>query len=752
MTATGQRISRAPDTVFFGRPADLALNRERTLVAVKNSHGLLIVDAVKLSILANLALPDPGREFARHLGGNGPAGIAWSADGSAIWEADAFNTLREAKRTADGSFSWARALTIDPAGTAAPIGIVVVDDRHAYLALSGDNSVACIDLIRLSVTCRVNAGVAPYGVVVADGKLFVTNWGGRRARASDATQPSDGTPTVVDRASGAAATGSVSVIDLRTMRAVREIPTGLHPSAVIAARNQRFVYVANAQSDSISEIDTSSLRVRRVFNLGTPNITLRSPEALSFSADGRELFAVESISNDLVEISLGSGRVLRRMQTQWYPSAAACCVNGKVIVAAMKGIGSDAISEHLPVIVGRHRPGGFNAYDYAGSIEAIDPQTAPEVFEGKKSDGSALRGLFNHVVYVIKENHTYDDIYGDLAAGDGDAKLCTFCPVTPNQHALAERFGIFDRFFVNGTVSADGHNWADSAIATDYVERSLSAFVRSYPSAGNDPLAYSTSGFIWNRMLQHGLTFRDYGEFIPDVVDFTPADATWSDFYHDELTHGHHASFRLHPAIKTLAANADYAYPSFSLRIPDLVRADAFIADLHRFERAGTFPNLALVALGNDHTAGDDAGYPTRRAFAADNDLALGRIVEAISHSRFWADTVIFVVEDDAQDGYDHVDGHRTAALVISPRNTRGGVYHEFYNQASVLRTIEDIFGLTPLTLFDRIAPPIVAPLLGAPDLTPYTAHPAVTSLDELNPGSADVSETIFKDREGDKR
>lgn len=747
---TAQTIDRTNDAVtFFGRPADMALSHDGRIVAVKNSHGVLLVDARSMRILQNLPLPNPGRDFPEHLGGNGAAGIAWSDDDRAIWQADAYNTLRILRRGRDGRFAWSSAIALDRKGTAAPIGIALAVYRHtAYIALSADNAVACIDTSTLRVTCRISAGVAPYGIAYAHERIFVSNWGGRRAKRTDASEDSDGTPVSVNESTGAAKSGTVSAIDARTRRVIATITVGIHPSALLVSPDGGSVYVANAESDTVSELSTTSLRVTRTFSLGQRGIRLRSPEALAFSADAKSLWVAESLSNDIAIVDVRSGQIRRRIATEWYPSAIACCNKGRFFVSNLKGVGSQALAYRLPVMVGRDRPGGLNVYDYAGTVQALsiagasaaEPPSYPR-------PNRKLHGLFHHVVYIIKENHTYDDVYGDMPHGDGDPRLCTFCSVTPNQHALARRFGIFDNVRVNGTLSADGHNWADSALATDYVERSLSAFARSYPSAGNDPLAYSSMGFIWDRVLDAGLRFRDYGEFVPDVNDYRPANAAWHDFYRDYREGTRRVSFRVHPEIASLAPYVDRQYPSFSLRIPDQVRADEFIADLHRFEQLGTLPNLMLVALGNDHTAGTDPGYPTPQAMAADNDLALGRIVEALSRSRFWLDTVIFVIEDDAQDGFDHVDAHRTAALVISARNVRGGVDHSFYNQASVLRTIEELFDLRPMTLFDAMAPPIAAPFAAPLNREPYVALPAALPLDRMNPaGNSAAVEVRYKD------
>ena len=737
---------------FFGRPSDMVMSPDGARFAIKNSHGLIIARATPdLAIEQNLPLPNPGRDFAEQLGGNGPAGIVWAKDGT-IWQADAYNTLRSATPDAAGRYAWHAALALHPDGTAAPTGLALDRaQRTLYVAASADNSLLCIDTRTLHRTCSVQTGVAPYGIAVAHGRIFVTNWGGALPASTRTMAKSDGTPVATDASTGAVSTGTVTVIDERAKRVVTSIRVGLHPSAILSDGTRLFV--ANAESDTISVISAQTLRVTRTIALGRNGIRLRSPEAFALSSDRLTLYVAESLSDDIAAIDVASGRVTRRTQTNRYPSTVLCCYGGRLIVADMKGDGSHAVLHHLPFIVGTHRAGGYNVYDYSAIVESLEaaPGRPAERSIPTRPRPSALSSMFRHVVYIIKENHTYDDFYGDLPRGNGDRGLCQFCSVSPNQHALALRFGVFDNFYVDGVLSADGHNWADSAMATDYVERSLAGFPRSYPSAGNDPLAYSSEGFIWDRVLAAGLTFRDYGEFIPDVASYTPSNARWADFYSDYLNGTSRSTFALAPQITQLAKFADVRYPSFSLRIPDQVRASEFINELHGFERVGTLPNLVLMALGNDHNAGNDPGYPTPASFVADNDLALGRIIEALSRSLFWKNTVVFVVEDDAQDGLDHVDGHRTAALVISAHNRHDLTDHTHYDQASVLATIEHIFGLRPMTRFDEHAAAIVAPFHDAVDLTPFDALPTVVPLNQMNPAtnSANV-DASRKDAERD--
>jgi hypothetical protein len=342
--------------------------------------------------------------------------------------------------------------------------------------------------------------------------------------------------------------------------------------------------------------------------------------------------------------------------------------------------------------------------------------------------------VFKHVLYIIRENRTYDQVFGDIKRGNGDSSLCLFGKdVTPNAHALADEFVLLDNIYCNGVNSADGHQWTDEGMATDYVEKSYGGFVRSYPCcAGEDPLAYASSGFIWNKVLQAGYTFRDYGEFVDAEIE--PKELKWTDHYNNFINGRPMAKIR---AITEMASLEPYLcrdFIGFPETVPDVYRADVFMKELKQFEKNDSMPNLMMMLLPNDHTAGTHEDYPTPRAMVADNDLALGRVVEAVSKSKFWKETVIFVIEDDAQDGLDHVDGRRTVGLCISPYTKRNATVSTMYNQNSILRTIELIFGVTPMTQFDLLANPMYECFTATPDYTPYTAKPNNIPLHEMNP------------------
>jgi len=344
--------------------------------------------------------------------------------------------------------------------------------------------------------------------------------------------------------------------------------------------------------------------------------------------------------------------------------------------------------------------------------------------------------LFNHVVYILKENRTYDQLFGDLPQGNSDPTLCTFGrEVTPNHHALAEEFVLLDNYYCNGVLSADGHAWAMEGYATDYLEKSFGGWTRSYPFAGDDPLSFAPTGFLWDHVLLHGLSFRNYGEMCKTTPQ--PGSAQWPEIWADYRSGKGQIRFQHDIPIEALRRYSCPDAPGWNMRIPDALRADVFLREFAGYEERGDWPNLILIYLPSDHTSGTRPGAPTPRAQVADNDLALGRIVERISRSRFWPKTCIFVNEDDPQNGFDHVDGHRSLCLVISPYTKRGAVIRRFYNQTAVLHTITRIFGLPPLNQMVAAAPLMTECFTTRPDFRPYQCRPNQIPLDEMNPPTA---------------
>ncbi|HEX5270377.1 MAG TPA: alkaline phosphatase family protein, partial [Gemmataceae bacterium] len=367
------------------------------------------------------------------------------------------------------------------------------------------------------------------------------------------------------------------------------------------------------------------------------------------------------------------------------------------------------------------------AYSVAG-LEKPRPDAKPLPVPLRHGEPSVIK----HVVYVIKENRTYDQVLGDMKEGDGDPNLVLYGEdVTPNHHKLAREFTLFDNFYCSGVLSADGHQWVNEAYVSDYLEKAFGGFTRSYPYEGSDPLAFASSGFLWDNALERRRTFRNFGEFVKSPA---PRGSTWKDMYEEYATGAGKLRFEAKPNVARLGPFTHPGYPGFVLSAPDVYRAKLFVEELKTWERKGDFPDLVYLYLPCDHTSGTKPGFPTPRAMVADNDLALGRAVEAVSKSKFWKDTCFFVVEDDPQNGFDHVDAHRTVALVVSPYTKRKYVDHTNYNQTGMVKTIELVLGLPPMNQLDLSATAMRDCFRDEPDLTPYEAVKGKVALDEMNP------------------
>jgi hypothetical protein len=353
--------------------------------------------------------------------------------------------------------------------------------------------------------------------------------------------------------------------------------------------------------------------------------------------------------------------------------------------------------------------------------------------------------VFKHVIYIIKENRTYDQVFGDIERGEGYKSLCIFGKeVTPNHHKLVDEFVLLDNFYCSGVLSADGHQWTNEAYVTDYIEKSFGGWPRSYPYWGGDAMAYASSGFIWDNALAHKKSLRVYGEFMRGSIEWKDRSKKpkpgFLDCYRDFIDQRGEVEIRCTPAIETLQPYYCPAFMPFNNTAPDVWRAEQFIRELKEFEAKGELPNLIVMTLPNDHTAGTRPGMPTPASAVADNDVALGRVAEAVSNSKFWKETCIFVVEDDPQNGFDHIDGHRTVGMVISPYTRRGGAVDSTnYNQTSMVRTLELILGLPPMNQLDASATPMASCFTDKPDFSPYKAVTNNIPLDQMNPQTADI-------------
>jgi YVTN family beta-propeller protein len=575
---------------------------------------------------------------------------------------------------------------------------------------------------------RIEVELSPYGVAFnADGsRLYVSNW----------------------------ASQSLSVIDTEALQVIGSIAVGANPNALEMAPDGR-LYVACANDNSVLVVDT---KVRRVVERISTTLTPHSPEgstpnAMVLDAARKLLYVANADNNDVAVISVKErerSEVLGFLPTGWYPSALALAGGGRELyVGNSKGTEShaDIRGPMSPLPPGPEGNGSIKTLQ-KGDVEIIDvaniekqlpgwtkqvyantpyhdEQLAEAVAKPVESiiprevgAGSPIR----HVVYIIKENRTYDQLFGDEQRGNGDARLAIFGRnVTPNHHALAEGFVLFDNLYCDGEVSEDGHSWSNSAYATDYNEKTWPATYGGQSSHGRNAAWVPSGGTLWDLARRKGLTYRSYGEYATRVSDGTTMTAA--------------------PGASVLLGHVSKAYiMSEGMATRDTAHADAFIREFDEYEKHFAdsdpnlrLPNLIVMSMPEDHTRGTSHGAFTPVAMVASNDLAVGRIVERVTHSKYWPETAIFVIEDDAQDGPDHVDEHRTVALAISPYIRRETVDSTLYTTSSMVRTIELLLGLPPMSQYDAAAMPMYKTFGVKADLTPYTLRPAEVDVNAKN-------------------
>ncbi len=695
-------------------------------------------------------------------------GVTFSPDGRRAWASGGGQDVVHAYRvTAAGRLVAAGDIPAGhfPTGIAygrTPLGdrLYVADNLGGAPFSTGSyedppgHQVTVIDPATGRVTARIDLGLPldPFGVTFdrSGTKAYVTNWAGR----------------------------SVSVIDTALQRKIADIQLSPpwdplladHPTAIAANPRSSEIYTANANSDTVSVIDSRRDRLVATIDValvhGAPKGAM--PEGLAVSPDGRTLYVAEAGEDAVAVVDLQRRRVRGFIPTGWYPSDVEATPDGRRLVVVNTngmGAGPNPCGPFSPLLAQGCGSGiqylpGYYENQYAGtvikgSVQVIDlppehdrlaRRLARWTAQVRRNNHAATRArprpaalrAIRHVIYVIKENRTYDQVLGDLGKGNGDPALTLFKDGSaPNHRELARRFVLLDNFYVDAEVSQDGHPWSTQATATDYVDKIWPfdygwAYSRSYdsefvplsqqfasePLAGDPtvprPAAAATVGYLWDDAYQHGVSFRDYGEGTPwDDPGNCHSGRVFSDLTRLQARFGDHV---------------DPRYPGWNLDCSDhAVREREWEREFRGFLRNGGLPGLEVVYLPNDHTQGTTPGTATPASYMADNDVALGRLVDAVSHSRYWRSTAIFVVEDDAQDGPDHVDAHRSPALVISPYTQHGAVDSTHYDTAGVLATIEDLLGMGPMSIFDQRATRLWRAFSGPPNMAPYnTIQPTV--------------------------
>lgn len=738
---TGRLIFPVGKTLeSYGRPVDLELSTDGQWLFAKSHQSVWVVDCDSFELVQQVEIA----------GGASLYGLA--VNDKYVYVSNAKNSLFGLKRTNNKAkpFALDKEATVEFAADSFPCGIVLSSDgKLAYVCLSKKNSVAVVDLEIKKVIKHYEVGIGPFDALLSRNQkhLLVSSIGGRRALEADKTAPSAGTETVVDKR-GVASSGTVSVISLVKEEVVREIEVGLQPSVLMLSDTDTQAMVCNSNSDSVCEFDFVSGETESVNVKPNEKLPFGSmPSCLCRSREGKFTF-IALAGNNAIQVRDGNGELLGYIPTGWYPTSLSCSEN-YLFIGNVKGVGGRAKRRDIDK--------GGNSHDHLGSLQkvaladvlnreklaewsatarknsllpqALRSMVAPAVRTGKAPvpvpEKLGDPSVFKHVIYVIKENRTFDQVYGDVKESRSKAELCVFPEeITPNHHALAKRFGLLDNYYCNGVLSADGHSWATEGNVTPYLERAFGGFARSY-TFGDDPITYSSSGFIWDQFLDGGLSFRNYGE-----MDYAkpPEGMKYVDIY-QAFKAGKKIEFTQNIGVDRLRKYSCRDYPGWNMMVPDVLRMERFLNEFREFEKNDGLPSLCLVYLPQDHLGGG----VTSRSHMADNDLALGRLVDAVSHSKYWKDTVIIVNEDDPQNGYDHIDGHRSLCLVISPYS-KPGINHSFYNQTSVLRTILHLFGLAPLN--QQVASmPLMSDCFQLPaNLNAYNVIEANFPLDELPP------------------
>ena len=680
-------------------------------------------------------------------------------------------------------------------GTAYPGGVAFSSDgKSAYALLNQNNTLTKIDLTAtpLKQGTQIRVGNAPHSIVLDGDIAYVSNEGGRIATKADFQIYSAGTPIVADKVNGSATTGTVSVVNLKKMEVIDEISTGgLHPTGV--ALFGKSLLVSNTYSDTISVIDTATNKVTRTINLGLPIKVPgqgqaaygAAPTAIAVDASNDIAYVALYNANAIAVVDLSANAtkpVMGLIPVAYAPGSVAFDKADKqLIVANDKGVGARYSFETDHGVTGynTHQDNGTvsivplptssaltsmttqvyqnNHWDLAQNIASASggsKSTAPVAIPAKIGDPSTIK----HVFLIIRENRTYDQILGDVKAGHGDASLAVFGGKdTPNAHALVKRFPLLDNFYDPSRQSADGHQWIVEAMAPYQDDIQAPDWVRSYPGGNaGDALAYTKKGFLFEEAATAGLSLKIFGEYVENQTKTTAItgplngkpvqDGGWTRLFQDarafeagkETTLKYQKDITVESSVPAVSKYLDKNFPQFDLNIPDQYRVDVWLQDFNKDLKAGTVPALSILWVIDDHTGGP----PTADAEQADNDLAVGRIIDYISHSKVWDSSAIFIEEDDAQNGVDHIDGHRSPGYIVSPYAVQNGpADHTYYTQVNMTRTIEQILGLPPMNQFDLVASPMTTAFVkGKPPKANFEPWAHLPNRVPLNSGVAEVT------------
>lgn len=782
-------IQSAGKVVTYGNPdlenhaLDLTVLPDKKNVAIEDRYGMAILDIKTEKIKARFSFSDSTEYKDAMSTYSGITSFIYDNTTYITWSAVNKNKERSHIMIArwDGNslknISSIPLKAIAPAAFALPNQIIIrveAGNPFLYVVLNGNNQLLKINFLTRQTIWAAAAGNAPFGICIAANKAYVTNWAG--SLVTDSTQENAGTPwgsAYTNPVTGAVRQGSLSVIDINNGRLLNELSLGLHPNAVISSIDNRFLYIANGNSDYVSVIDTKSEKVIDSIETGLFSKQYAfygsSPNALLIDSSGNTLYVANGLDNAIAVIKLGKNvsskglgktEVKGYIPTEAYPSGIAL-INQHLYITNLEAKGARVLSEAKEL----KQPDStfLNAYTIhkelaSLSIIPLPNQTQLKTYTEKVKKLNLFYrmaltlqparknilprplperigepSVFKHVIYIIKENKTYDQVFGDIKQGRGDSRLCIYGnTVTPNQHKLVQDFSLLDNYYASGKSSAEGHVWTSAAMVPDYIEKNVRAWFRSYTHRLADAMAYNKNGFIWNNAMDHGKKVRMYGEACLTVYD---TKMKWMDIY-NKYTSRQPLDLKNTTTIARIRPVISPDYPDCdNINFTDQLRADIFIKEWKNYENlpGDSLPDLMVLSLPNDHTAGTAPGFPAPRAMVADNDLALGRIIETITHSRFWDSTVVFVTEDDSQSGWDHISSYRTTGLVLSKYSILNKTIHTNYNQTCIVRTIEQILGLPPMNIIDATAMPMFDCFTDRKSNYSYTFIPNKIPLNEMN-------------------
>jgi DNA-binding beta-propeller fold protein YncE len=785
-------IDPAGTVITWGNPnlenhsLDVKIIPGTDFLAVEERNGIAIIDSKKKTVISKWNFSDDSK--FRNLKSTFSGIQVWQSDVKTFifWSAASNSESYVMQAQWDGTNISIKDTFSFKAEGKSPLALpneVAVNEEnnhnYLYVTLNGNNQIVKIDLQNHQTIWTKPTGLAPYGITIVGNKIYVTNWAGKQPSDSS-EQETAGVPygeAFINPKTGAINNGTVSIFDLNGSL-IKETEVGLHPNDIAHSSDNRFVFVSNANSDDITVMDTRKDIVVETIPVklfpGVNGFIGDSPGALALGNGDSTLFVANGLDNAIAVISLGnkssSGKKAESfiegfIPTEAYPSGIEIA-NNALFITNLEGEGSRVNSQEIKkenpnANVPETNGGAYNSHKQKATLSIIPipdfknliantekvqklnltfrAQLArvlprPNIASKPVPERIGEPSVFKHVIYIIKENRTYDQILGDMKEGAGREDLCIFGnKITPNEHQLAKDFLLLDNYYVSGKSSAEGHQWTDAAMVTDYVERNVGAWFRSYPHVQTDALVYDKNGFIWNNATSHGKSVRIYGEACTPRFQ---SGMTWTKIY-DDYKNGKPFQFTNTSTISAVRPLMSPSYPCYdSHRISDQIRASAFIKELNEYEKmpGDSLPQLMILALPADHTGGTAPGLPTPRAMVADNDLALGRIIEALTKSRFWKNTVVFVTEDDSQSGWDHVSAYRTTGFVISAYSRLQQTVHINYNQTCIVRTIEQILGIPPMNAIDATALPMFKCFSDHPSNFVYNAVPNQVPLNEMNP------------------